>query len=62
MKHSHLNRRRKRLWLGGLLLLLIALGGLGGRWLSHECQPLPQAVVALESDATVSVSQTPWWC
>jgi hypothetical protein len=55
-----MNRRRKRLWLSGLLLLLLALGGLGGRWLSYERQPLPQAVAALESDAVVTVAQTPW--
>lgn len=59
MKHLHLKRCQKRLWLGGLLLLLIALGGLGGRWLSYERQPLPQAVAALESDAVVTVAQTP---
>jgi hypothetical protein len=55
-----MNPRRKRLWLGGLLLLLIALGRLGGRWLSYERQPLPQAVAALESDAVVTVTQNPW--
>jgi pimeloyl-ACP methyl ester carboxylesterase len=55
-----MNRRWKRLWLGGLLLLLIVLGGLGGRWLSYERQPLPQAVAALESDTAVTVDQNPW--
>jgi pimeloyl-ACP methyl ester carboxylesterase len=55
-----MNRRRKRFWLGGLLLLLIALGGLGGRWLAYERQPLPQALAALESDAAVTVTQNPW--
>ena len=60
MKPLHRDRRQKRFWLGGLLLLFIALGGLGGRWLAYERQPLSQAVAALESDAAVSVVQTPW--
>jgi pimeloyl-ACP methyl ester carboxylesterase len=55
-----MSRRQKRFWLGGLLLLLIVLGGLGGRWLAYERQPLPQAVAALKSDAAVMVAQTPW--
>jgi len=60
VKQSKLNRRQKYLWLGGLLVVLIALGVLGGRWLAYERQPLPQATAALESDAAVSVALTPW--
>ncbi len=53
-------KSKKRLWLGGLLVLLIALGAGGGRWLAYERAPLPQALAALESDAAVSVALTPW--
>lgn len=60
MPAPRLNSRQKRLWLAGLLVLLIALGVVGGRWLAYERAPLPQAVAALESDAAVTVVQTPW--
>jgi len=60
VKQLHLNWRQKRFWLGGLLLLLVALGVPAVRWLSYERQPLPQALAALESDPTVTVTQTPW--
>lgn len=60
MKQSYLNWRQRRLWLGGLLLLLVALGVPAVRWLSYERQPLPQALAALESDPALKVTQTPW--
>ncbi len=60
MKRSRLNWQRKKLWLGLFLLFLIALGGLGVRWLTYARPPLPQALAALESNAAVSVTLTPW--
>lgn len=39
---------------------LLVSGGFGGKWLSYERQPLPEAVTALESDGVVTVTREPW--
>ena len=43
-----------------LLLLIVALGFLGIRWVTGERQPLPEAVEALDSDDLVQVAQESW--
>jgi predicted esterase len=56
-----LSKRTK--WQIGLLILLllgVVLSFFGIRLLTHERQPLPGAVEALESDGLVNVTQDPW--
>ena len=56
MQHS--NKRRILHAIVGLALL-VGLG-LALQYLSYERPPLPQALAALESDSTVTVTREPW--
>lgn len=51
---------KKRLWLYGVLLVVIALGAWGVRWATYARPPLPEALEALTSDDTVEVTSEPW--
>ena len=54
---------RRKLWLAfGLGLLVLALVVLisGYRWVSDSAPPMPEALAALESSATVKVTTDPW--
>lgn len=54
---------RRKLWLAfglGLLALLLVAFISGYRWVSDSAVPMPEALAALESSETVTVTTDPW--
>jgi len=51
--------QKKKLW---VLVVILMLGFMvwGLLWATYARPPLPEALAALESDALVTVSSTPW--
>lgn len=58
--HATLRTTTKRIWLPILLLLLVAVAVAGPLYANSARQPLPEAIVALDSDGQVQVVQEPW--
>ena len=60
MENSNNSRRIKRILIGLVIVLITVAAIWGIQWATYARPPLPEAIVAFESDDLVLITQDPW--